>query len=262
MSYPLALYSSRDRQAAQALIEANDLRFEPTFDDLLGVFLDGRLVACGARAGRVLKMLVVTADKRGTGLTGDIAAELMRLGREAGHNSFLIFTRRCSVTVFTGLGFKPLTEQGPIIMLEQGNRLPHYLAERAALMRPGNNVAVMIDADPFARAHARLIERTAQGADTVYVFVYGEGPYRLPLDNRLECARRSVAHIDSAVVTDLAHYHIHPRTFPTYFLRPDDDAEAIRTGIVDELFVRHIAPSFHIIRRVADLEPQEANHAH
>ena len=173
MSHPLPLCSNRDRRAAQALIEANELHFESGFDDLLGVFSDDRLIACGARAGRVLKMLVVAPDQRGSGLSGEIIAELMRLGREEGHSSFLIFTRRCSVAAFTSLGFKPLTEQGSIRLLEHGNGLSAYLAQRKSLMRPGTNAAVMLSADPFTSDHVHLVECAARTADYVYVFVYG-----------------------------------------------------------------------------------------
>ena len=61
---------------------------------------------------------------------------------------------------------------------------------------------------------------------------------------------RSLAHIDNVVVTDLAHYGISAEAFPRYFLRFNDDAEAIRCAIEAELFARHIAAPFHIIRRL------------
>jgi [citrate (pro-3S)-lyase] ligase len=255
MDYPLPLCSSRDRQAAQQLIESNDLCFESDSDDLIGLFRDGRLAACGARRGRVLKMLVVDAAFRGEGLIGGIIAELMRLGRAAGQDGFLIFTRRCSVPAFSAAGFKALSEQGPVVLLEHGNKLYRYLMERAVLMRSGDNAAVMLNANPFTRGHAALVEQAARSADTVYVFVFGEGHYLFPLDVRLEFARRGTAHIDNAVVTDLAHYRIHPELFPRYFLRPEDNAEQLRIGIEGELFARHIAPHFHITRRVVGSEP-------
>ncbi len=50
--------------AARGLIEGQGLRFETDFDELVGLFDQGRLVACGARAGYVLKMLVIRPDTR------------------------------------------------------------------------------------------------------------------------------------------------------------------------------------------------------
>ncbi len=59
MAFSLPLLGDRDRRSAQALVEGAGLRFEKTFDDLIGIFKENWLAACGARAGRVLKMLVV-----------------------------------------------------------------------------------------------------------------------------------------------------------------------------------------------------------
>lgn len=255
MDYPLPLCSGRDRQAAQQLIEGNDLRFESDFDDLVGIFKDDRLAACGARRGRVLKMLVVADEFRGEGLIGDIITELMRLGREAGEDGFFIFSRPCAVESFARLGFKPLAEHGKVTLLEHGHQLHRYLAGRAPLMRSGNNSAVLINANPFTFGHAHLVEQAARIADTVYVFVHRDGPYLFPPAVRLELARRGVAHIANAVVTDTGPYRLRADAFPGYFLRPDDDADAIRMGLEGQLFGRHIAPPFHIRSRVVGSEP-------
>lgn len=255
MDYPLPLCSGRDRQAAQQLIENSELRFESDFDDLVGIFRDGRLAACGARRGRVLKMLVVAAEFRGEGLIGDIITELMRLGREAGEDGFFIFSRPCAVDSFARLGFKTLAEHGKVTLLEHGHQLHRYLAERAPLMRSGNNAAVLVNANPFTFGHAHLVEQAARIADTVYVFVHRDGPYLFPPAVRLELARRGVAHIANAVVTDTGPYRLRADAFPGYFLRPDDDADRIRVNLEGRLFGRHIAPPFHIRTRVVGSEP-------
>ncbi len=255
MDYPLPLCSGRDLQLAQQLIESNDLRFEADFDDLVGIFKYDQLAACGARRGRVLKMLVVATEFRGAGLIGDIITELMRLGREAGEDGFFIFTRPCSVESFERLGFKPLARHDKVVLLEHGHQLHRYLAERASLMRSGNNAAVLINANPFTHGHAHLVEQAARMADTVYVFVHRDGPYSFPLAVRLELARRGVAQFANAVVTDSGPYRLRADAFPGYLLRPADDADRIRTGLESLLFGQHIAPPFHIRTRVVGSEP-------
>lgn len=255
VDYPLPLCSRRDQQLARQLVESNNLRFETNFHDLVGYFQDGRLIACGARRGRVLKMLVVAEEFRGEGVVAGIATELMRLGHEAGEDGFFVFTRACSVHSVTRLGFKPLAEFGGITWLEHGGEIRQYLAQRAALARPGRNAAVLTDADPFALGHLRLVERAAGEADTVVVLVRADGPHWLPLSVRLELARRSVAHIANAVVTDTGPYRLPVDRFPGYFLRPGDDAAKIRVGLEEQVFGRHIAKPFHIETRVVGVEP-------
>jgi len=65
---------------ARALIESCGLRFEPEFDDLVGLYEQGRLVACGARVGYVLKMLAITPDHQGGDALGELVTRLVSRG--------------------------------------------------------------------------------------------------------------------------------------------------------------------------------------
>jgi [citrate (pro-3S)-lyase] ligase len=255
LSPPLPLISRADRDAARRLVESCDLRFLENFDDLMGIFEDGRLVGCGARAGRVLEMLVVAPEHRGGGLVGEIVGELMRRGCEAGCTGFFIFTRPCTAPTFARLGFKPLVEHEKAVLLEHGNGLLGYLRGRAALARSGSNGAVVINADPFSLGHQYLVECAAARTDTVYVLVPNEGRFVLPLVDRLELARRGTAHIPNAVVTDAGPYVLGPATVPAYFLKPGDQPDQVALEIDADLFGRHIAPFLNITTRIVGTEP-------
>jgi [citrate (pro-3S)-lyase] ligase len=255
MNYPLLLTSLADRRAARSLVERCDLRFEDGFEDLVGIFDAGRLAACGVRAGRILKMLVVAPEFRGTGLIGDIVTELMRLGREAGCEGFFIFTRPCTATAFTSLGFKPLVSHEKAVLLEHGNGLVSYFRARASLVRSGANGAVVVNADPFSLGHQYLIEHASTLMSTVYVLVPSEGRFVLPLPARLELARRGTAHLPNVVVTDTGPYLLSSATFPGYFLKPGDQPDQIQLEIDVDLFGQHIAPMFHIRTRLVGTEP-------
>jgi [citrate (pro-3S)-lyase] ligase len=186
---------------------------------------------------------------------GGIVTELMRLGREAGHDGFFIFTRPATSPAFESLGFKRLVAHGKAVLLEYGNELHHYLRKRATLMHSGESAAVVISADPFTKGHDYLIEHIARSEKTVYVFVPGEGSFVFPLDVRLELARRGTAHLKNVIVTDFGPYRLSAATFPTYFLGVDDQPDRIRIEIEVDLFGKHIAPAFHIRTRVSGTEP-------
>ena len=59
MTQALPLISRYDIQSAVALLKSESLRYEDDLDDLVGLFDQGELIACGARSLNVLKMLVV-----------------------------------------------------------------------------------------------------------------------------------------------------------------------------------------------------------
>jgi hypothetical protein len=67
-SAPSPLLTTTERNAARRLlVEGAGLTVEEPYDDLLSGFRRRRLVACGARGERVLRMLAVHDEHRGQG---------------------------------------------------------------------------------------------------------------------------------------------------------------------------------------------------
>jgi len=240
------LIAPADVAAARRLVEGNGLIFQPDFDDLVGIHDEGHLVAVGARAGRVLKMLAIDPAHRGGSLLGEIVSALISRGIEAGFGAIFVFTKPGYASSFEALNFTLLAEQEQAVLLEFGNGLKHWLAAKAPLRRAGTNGAVVVHGDPFSRGHRTLIETAARQVDHLYVFVVAEDRERL--------VREGVSEIANAIVLDTAHYQISAATFPTYFLKPDDPVARIRAELDATLFATRIAPFFGIARRFKGAE--------
>lgn len=243
------LIAPADVATARRLIEGNGLTFEPGFDDLVGVHEQGSLVAVGARAGRVLKMLAIAPAHRGGSLLGEIVSALVARGLEAGFDALFVFTKPGYASSFEALNFTLLAAQEQAVLLEFGNGLRHWLAANSPWRRPGVNGAVVASCDPFSRGHRHLIETAARQVDHLYVFVVAEDRSTLPFPVRWQLVRDGVRDIANVVVLDLAHYRIGAAIFPTYFLKPDDPVARIRAELDATLFASRIAPFFGITRR-------------
>jgi [citrate (pro-3S)-lyase] ligase len=239
------LIAPADVAAARRLIEGNGLTFEPGFDDLVGVHEQGSLVAVGARAGRVLKMLAIDPAHRGGSLLGEIVSALVSRGLEAGFDAIFVFTKPGYASSFEALNFTLLAEQEQAVLLEFGNGLKHWLSANSSLRRTGTNGAVVVHGDLFSLGHRPLIETAARQVDHLYVFVVAEA--------RDQLVREGVGDITNAIVLDLAHYRI-GTTFPTYFLKPNDPVARIRAELDATLFASQIAPFFGIARRFTGAE--------
>ena len=248
------LIAPADVVAARRLIEGNGLTFEPGFDDLVGVHEEGSLVAVGARAGRVLKMLAIAPAHRGGSLLGEIVSALVSRGLEAGFDALFVFTKPGYASSFEALNFTLLAGQEQAVLLEFGNGLKHWLAANSYWHRAGVNGAVVVNGKPFSRAHRQLIETAARQVDHLYVFVSAEDGSALPFPVRWRLVVDGVRDIANAVVLDLAHYRIGAATFPTYFLKPDDPVARIRAELDTTLFASRIAPFFGIARRYTGAE--------
>ena len=249
------LIAPADIAAARRLIEGNGLTFEPGFDDLVGVHEEDRLVAVGARAGRVLKMLAIDPAHRGGSLLGEIVTSLVSRGIEAGFDSLFVFTKPGFASSFAALNFTLLADQGQAVLLEFGNGLKHWLAEQSPLRRAGVNGAVVVNCNPFSRGHRYLIETAARQVDHLYVFVVAEDRSAFPFPVRWRLVVDGVRDIANAVVLDTAHYQISAATFPTYFLKRDDPVARIQMELDLTLFGSRIAPFFGIGRRFVGSEP-------
>jgi [citrate (pro-3S)-lyase] ligase len=269
--FPVAapLLTAGERLDARRLIESQGLAFEDGCDDMVGVYDDlpptgevgrlasraSRLVATAARAGYVLKMFAVDEAYQGGDVLGALASELVALGRAAGHESLLVFTRPQHAPSFQHCQFRLLVTTGDVALLECGGGLERYLETNRHLRREGRNGAVVINGNPFTRGHQFLVETAAAQVDTLYVFIVREDRSVFPFSVRYRLAVESVAHVRNAVLLDTSRYAVSAATFPSYFLRRHDEKARLQMEVDVRLFAAHVAPAFGITRRFVGHEP-------
>ena len=240
---------------ARELIESQGLRFEAEFDDLVGLFESSQLVACGARAGYVLKMLAIAPSHQGTDALGELVTKLIQSAISAGYDTVFVFTLPQNVASFEALNFRLLAAHGTVALLEHGPGLKDYLAAHASQIIQGNNGAVVINGNPFTLGHQHLVECAAQRVDRLYLFVVREERSVFPFAVRFRLAQEATAHLPNVTVLDTSRYAVSAGTFPSYFLKRLDEAAAAQMQIDLRLFAQRIAPPFHIACRFVGEEP-------
>lgn len=249
------MFDRPDLKEARELIESQGLRFEPEFDDLVGLFENGKLVACGARAGYVLKMLAIAPSHQGTDTLGELVTQLMVSAMSAGHDTVFVFTLPQNVATFESLNFRLLVTHGQAALLEHGPGLEAYLAGHVQEVSEGHNGAVVVNGNPFTLGHLYLVECAARQVDRLYLFVVREERSVFPFAARFCLAREATAHLRNVTVLDTSRYAVSAGTFPAYFLKRLDEVAAAQMQIDLLLFAQRIAPPFHIVRRFVGQEP-------
>lgn len=240
---------------AENLVCRSGLSFEREFDALFGAYEQGRLVAVGARAGNILKMLAIEPAHQGGPLLGEIATALIASGIESGFEPMFVFTKPELVTSFEALNFTLLVVQGRVALLEFGKGLAHWLDSKRDLHREGTNGAVVVNCNPFSRGHRYLIESSARQVDNLYVFVVCEDRSVFPFEARYRLVGEGTRDIANVLLLDTSHYQISSATFPTYFLKRDDSVARIQMELDLTLFATRIAPFFGISHRFVGSEP-------
>ncbi len=247
--------SGSDIAAAKQLIERHGLSFEAGFDNLVGCYEQGELIAVGARAGNVLKMLAVEPEYQGGSLLGEIVTMLVGCGYAAGFDSLFVFTKPEYSGSFQALNFRLLASAHKVALLEYGNGLKNWLAAQSALIRTGVNGAVVMNCNPFTLGHRYLVETAARQVDNLYLFVVREERSVFPFAVRMRLVKEGVQDIKNVIVLDTGHYLVSSATFPTYFLKKDDPVARIQMELDVTLFASRIAPYFGITQRFVGSEP-------
>jgi [citrate (pro-3S)-lyase] ligase len=249
------LLTAGERLDARRLIQSQGLAFEDGCDDLVGLYDGGRLVATAARAGYVLKMFAVALSHQGEDVLGALATALAELGRAAGEDAFLVFTRPEHAASFEHCQFRLLVAGGAVALLECGGGLERYLAEHEALRRDGVNGAVVVNGNPFTRGHQYLVETAASRVDHLYLFIVREDRSVFPFAARYRLAEEATRHVPNVVLLDTSRYAVSAGTFPSYFLRRDDEKARLQMEVDVRLFGAHLAPAFAVTRRFVGHEP-------
>jgi len=249
------LLSSADRARARAFVEAQGLSFEDGADDLVGAFEDGVLVACGARAGDVLKMIAIDPAAQGGHLLGALVGELVRLGRAAGHQGLFVFTRPEHATSFEALNFRLLASQARVALLEHGGRFEAWLDACRPRLRPGAAGAIVLNANPFTLGHQWLAEQAAARVEVLYLLVVREDRSAFPFEVRRRLVEEGTRHLANAVVLDTGPYAVSALTFPAYFVGKEEPVAEYQLELDLDLFGRRVAPALGVRRRFFGSEP-------
>jgi [citrate (pro-3S)-lyase] ligase len=255
MTGAVPLLSERDRLEARKLIESEGLRFETDADDIVGLYEGERLVATGSRAGYVLKMLAIAPSQQGGDALGELVTLLTQRGMEAGHDTFFVYTRPEHARSFERLNFRLLVTHGMAALLEIGLGIREYLDTHRALVRPGRNGAIVVNANPFTLGHLHLTETAARRVDHLYLFVVREDRSVFPFAARLRLAREATAHLPNVLVLETSWYAVSAGTFPSYFLKRLDDAALLQMQFDVRLFGSVLAPPFSVRARFVGDEP-------
>ena len=256
---PLSLNSVRRR--VEAFLAVSGLRLAP-LDRYVVISRDedgDEILAGGGLDGNVIKCVAVSEAARSEGLMNILISRLMAIAREDGRESVKAFTKPENVGIFKSLGFSLLASAPKAVLMENGRGgLSEYERYLASLARPGRNGAIVMNANPFTKGHRWLIEQAASQVDNLYVIVVKEDRSRFHYAERKAMIEAGCAGLDNVTVCEGSDYAISAATFPTYFLKRQDDATDTQIALDLDLFVNHIALPLGVTVRFAGSEPEDA----
>lgn len=116
---------------------------------------------------------------------------------------------------------------------------------------------VVINANPFTRGHAFLIENALKIVDKLFVFVVSEDASFFSFKDRFNIVKRNTMHNHRVRVVPSGKFCISKYTFPDYFRKEEIQNKVISTYKDIQIFAKKIAPSLNIQYRFVGEEPND-----
>ena len=247
-----------DRLQLEQFLNGHGLRLEDDIDTAFGIF-DGeeRLLGCGCAAGRLLKCFAVDEELRGQNALGSLISSLTQERFSSGYYDLFVITRTHNLPLFTACGYYEVAHSDTVAMLE--NRSGGVDTFTKPLWQEGDDKrvigSIVMNCNPFTNGHRFLIETAAARCDALHVFVVEEDRSLFPTAARFRLVQEGTADLPNVRVHLSGPYMISGATFPTYFLKKEENAVDVQVRLDVMIFAQRIAPALHITKRFAGSEP-------
>lgn len=255
------LYINKDAQVKkqwEELLHSSNIQSEKTIEYTLGVYDNEVLIATGSIFQNIIKCVAVSKEHSGGAVFNMLVSELISEVLDRGYVSCFIYTKEETADSFKYLGFKEI-ERVPkkLVFLEKAvNGFSEFLQELKKNKTEGDKIAgIVMNANPFTKGHLHLIETAARENDILHIFVLSENLSDFPSDIRLDLVKQGTAHIKNVVVHQTGDYMVSAKTFPSYFLKENDDVTYVQASLDALIFKNHIAKALNITHRYVGEEP-------
>lgn len=233
------------------------LKLECDIDYTLVILENKRIVATASKAQNVLKCFAVDPDYRGGGLAAKLVSSIEDRMLKEGLYHFFIFTKTCEKEKFLSMGYQEIENSDGVTILEKGERIDlvlHRLKEKYHL-DDRLKAAIVMNANPFTLGHRYLIEQASKENEQVLVFVVQEERSTFPFHVRFSLIKEGVRDLKNVTILESGPYIVSRSTFPSYFLKDDEDAITAQTNLDCQIFSRYYKEIFKINKRYIGTEP-------
>lgn len=254
------LKNEASRKEINAFLEGFNLKLDDDVDYTIALRDEsGSIKGTCSKAGNVFKCFAVSEDMRGEGLTATLITNLInKMFEECKLHSF-VFTKPDKVNIFTSLNFKLIHEVKGAALLEYGmydiNKSLDAMAKRYDI-RPGTpKGAIVMNCNPFTLGHRYIIEEASKCCSEVLVFLVEEDKSVFPFDARYNLVKEGVSDLKNVRVIPGGEYIISSATFPTYFIRSEDERHKAYAELDAGIFAKYFCSRFSIKKRFVGTEP-------
>lgn len=252
------IFQTRNLDNVRDFLRSFDLKLEEDVEITIVAMEGEKIIGTCSAAGYVIKDFAVSKEYQNEGIAAKLLTFIQNKLFDRGIYETFIFTKPENKYIFEGLGYKFVEGNDDVVLLEGGTaNVEKYVEDM--LNRSGlSNVkkaALVMNCNPFTLGHRYLIETAAKENEEVVVFIVEENRSLFPFDVRLKLVREGVKDLKNVTVIPGGRYIISSATFPSYFLRQEDERLRAYTRLDAAIFGKYISKEFNIDKRYVGTEP-------
>lgn len=239
------IYQSIDDEIndVKQLLASAGLELDPFVTKTFGMYDGDQLVATGSVSGNTIRSICIDKMYQGQSAINKLMTHLIDYLYSIGKDHIFIYTKPENSKSFEYLGFFPLMNTGKVLLIDsKKNGIYTYLEEikekqlkyndkKVKVNSSANEMnskdwvigSIVMNGNPFTKGHKYLVEKALETCDELYVFVVWEQKSLFPNDVRFKLIKEGLKEYDQVHVVKGEDYIISSATFPTYFLKADDD---------------------------------------
>lgn len=255
-----------EREQVVNFLKNFSLKLDSDVTKTLYIEDDSKIIGTISCADYIIKSLAVDPSYQSENLAGKLVNEMIQYFARNNIYSYQVFTKPMYKHIFLSLGFKEIVSTDKVIMLEGGTntiddeltKIKKQLDIRFAVLDESSDIAALvINGNPLTIGHVHLIEHASYNHNMVVVFIVEENKSEFSFEERLSMAYLATRRLSNVCVIPSTKYIVSSLTFPTYFLKDENevneeyakiDALVFKNYFMKRLFIkkRYVGEEFNL----------------
>ena len=250
--------SSDDKNKVSLFLSNYGLVLEKDVENTIVAKLNEEIIGTCSNSKNTLKCFAVNEEYRGEGITSKLITYLTNILFDKGIYETFIFTKPNNVCAFKSLGYKDVFTGDTVALLEGGmSNIQKYVAKmfKSSGLGGGKKAALVMNCNPFTLGHRYIIEKASKENLEVVVFIVEENASLFSFEERIHLVKKGCKDLENVHIIGGGKYIISSNTFPSYFMKSEDEKLFGYTMLDANIFGKYIAPIFNIDTRYIGTEP-------
>lgn len=255
--YPNLIQSDRER--LEKFLKKHDLKYEDNIEATFIIEENKEIIASASSYKNIIKCVAIDKNYQGGPLLNQIISEIMNEIYSKNFDNIFIYTKTKYKESFLHLGFKTIEEvDDKLVFMEKTNAFKSYLEKLKKEKKEADNIgAIVMNANPFTLGHLYLAEYAAKNCDFLYIFIVSEDLSIFSTRTRYELAKKATKNIKNLKILPTCDYIVSSATFPSYFIKEEDDLVKTHSKLDSLIFKNHIGKILNINKRFVGEEKHD-----